>query len=184
MTTLPSGAFSGITILNKLTIRGGTITTIDANAFNGLDIQPIANYPEPEGTLTFEKVTLTNGIPAALFANLASTRWINLNNLGLTTIDAALFTSVTALRGLSIRDNSLTTLPDTIFDGLKGFSQLDQSNIEWDCTCDNLKFLRTAREQGINIIGAPVCTTGLCCFFKLIFFVYFVLKLFWLMERM
>ncbi|KAK3105017.1 hypothetical protein FSP39_015245 [Pinctada imbricata] len=152
--------YSCIAILNKLTIRGGTISTIDAAAFTGLSIQPVANYPEPMGQLSFQKLTLGSALPATVFSNLGAARWIKLENIGLTSVDSSLFSSNTAIRGISLRDNAITTLPDSLFNGLDGLSELDQSNVPWDCSCGNLAFLSTLRKNNINVIGAPVCSTG------------------------
>lgn len=94
--TLSASSFEGLGSLNKLTIRGGQISTIDVAVFSNLHIVEIDNYPFPRGELIIEDLTVAS-LPTGIFDNLNSTRWIKLENLGLGTVDANLFSQVKTL---------------------------------------------------------------------------------------
>ena len=155
---LPDNVFSPFGTLNKLTIRGGTLT-LNSNTFDGLTIAPIDKYTDPAGELIIKDLTLSGGFPANVFTPINKTRTIRIENVGLTYVNETTFSSNTGLHTLSLKDNPvLDTIPTTFFNGLDGLTNFDQTAFLWTCTCDNVWWWPKSIKKGITIQGPALCS--------------------------
>ncbi|XP_071146770.1 uncharacterized protein [Mytilus edulis] len=160
-TSLIASMFNSLGTANKVSISGGTLSTIDAGTFTSLDITPISTTASPRGELSIKNVVLTPGtFPSTFFDPLTNIKFIYLENLGLTSVDAAWFSSNTALVYLSLANNQITTLPSTIFDTTLALLYINLHGAPLDCTDTSTTwYYDYTVANNITFDGAAVCST-------------------------
>jgi hypothetical protein len=160
-TSLIASMFSGLGTINHLSITGGTLSTIDANTFTSLTIEPVASVEDPRGELIIRNVVLTPGtFPSSFFSPLTTVKRIYLENLGLTAVDASWFTSNIALVYLSLANNQITTLPATVFNTLTGLLDVKLEGDPLDCTdSSTVWYYDYSVTNNITFDGPAVCAT-------------------------
>lgn len=155
---LPANVFSPFGTLNKLTIRGGTLT-LNSATFEGLTIEPIDQYTDPAGALIIKDLTISGGFPTDVLKPLNKTKTIRIENVGLTSINDTVFSANSGLHTLSLKDNLiLDTIPTTFFTGLDGLANFDQTSFQWTCTCDNVWWWPKSIVKNITIQGPAICS--------------------------
>ena len=114
LTTLPSSLFHGLVRLEQLGLNANRLRELPPELFVGL------------GSLEWlwlnenQLETLPNGV----FSGLAELTYLNLAENFLTDLPAGVFTGLVSLENLSLLRNALNVLPDRIFSGLSNLNQL------------------------------------------------------------
>lgn len=156
-TTFPASVFNGLT-LSKLTIKGGSIASIDAGTFTGLTITNM-NITSEESGLIFKDCPITGTLPEALFSTLTTMEYLILEGLNLDQLETTTFTNLTSLRYLSFSNNKLTNITEGIFGELRALTEINMDENPWLCDCDSLWFLDYSLYHGIKLSGGPLCST-------------------------
>ena len=115
ITSLASGDFTGLSVLNSLNLGGINLTTLPAGVFDSLSaLRWLSLWGNDLTTL-----------PDGVFDSLSALVTLFLNFNDLTTLPDGVFDSLSALERLGLSVNALTTLPDGVFDSLSALERLD-----------------------------------------------------------
>ena len=136
LTTLPAGAFSGLSALTELDLVGNPLDTSAITLLAGLPATVTAITDASGGICTRTKevrnaiVRNINGVTncaSVTMAQLAAiTFWgLGLESSGITALKAGDFAGLSALTRLNLRNNQITTLPTGAFSGLSALTRLN-----------------------------------------------------------
>jgi len=162
--TLNANVFSNLVSVDRIVIENGTIASMNAAAFTGVNItkatSPSPTYPVTTGELLIKNSKVTgNTLPTAMLSGQTTLVSVSLEGLGLTSIDASFFSTNTKLRYISLSRNSLTTIPTTLFDGLDSLAEVQLYETELPCTCAELWFYDRVESTKMKIYGDIICTS-------------------------
>ena len=174
LTSLPGGAFSGMTGLRTIQLQSNDLTSLPATVFSGLTALESLELSDndlgtslPDGVFSgLTALTLLNlsqndltSLPDGVFSGPTALTTLLLDRNDLTSLPDGLFTGLTALGSLTLDQNDLTSLPDGAFSGLTALAQLnlgDNPN-----TGDTLPLTVTVEKVGTDqargkvLAGAP-----------------------------
>ena len=157
--SLPSSVFTNIGTLDSLTIQGGSIASLAADSLTGLTITPL-DVPIPSAALVMKNTAITgNAIPVGMLNGLTAAKSVQLDNLGLTSIDNTLLSLNTALTSLSLANNGFTSIESALISTLDGLSSFDLGGLAFDCSCTNLWILTYATANRIALPSGIVCNS-------------------------
>lgn len=115
-TTLPSDLFSGLTLLEYLSLESNSIEEISSDVFDGL-----SHLTHLELSKAFA-APLDVETQSLLLAPLQSLAHLSLDNCHLKELDGNLFASNTALQSFTADHNAIASLPANLFRGLHNLS--------------------------------------------------------------
>ena len=141
ISTIESGAFSGLTNLAAMDMRNNDIGSIESGDFNGLpeltsllldnnSISSIESSAFSELTnLTVLRLGSNNfsSIEAGDFNGLANLTELWLHNNSISSIESGAFSRLTKMYHLSLNHNSISSLESNAFNGLANLGSLDLS---------------------------------------------------------
>ena len=140
--TLSSGDFSGLDGLERLILKGITLSSLPADVFDGLIALEVLNL---------KNAGLTS-LPTGVFQGLSTLQTLVLENNQLGSLTAGVFSDLTGLQELNLRKTSLSSLPDTLFDGLGKLTVLNlRGNLLSSLPADAFDDLTSL--QTLNLIG-------------------------------
>lgn len=156
-TTYSASVFNGLT-LSKLTIKGGSIASIDAGTFTGLTISKMNITAEESGLIIIDS-PITGIIPEGLFWSLSTMEYLILEGLNIQHLNTSTFTNLTNVRYLSLANNKLTNISTGIFNEMRALTEVNMDGNSWVCNCDELWFLDYSLYHNIRLTGGPLCDT-------------------------
>jgi Leucine-rich repeat (LRR) protein len=112
--SLPNGIFSGLSSLQKLTLKNKQLTSLPDGIFSGLTSLE---------TLLLGDNELTS-LPERIFSDLRSLRELALDSNSLTSLHDGYFSELSSLQYLRLSNNQLTSLPNNFFSGLTSLREL------------------------------------------------------------
>ena len=115
LTSLPSDVFDGLTSLHTLRLVNNSLSSLPEDVFDGLTSLTSLNLGMNE----------LSTLPSGVFDGLTSLQTITLGENSLTSLPSDVFDGLTSLRTLNLHDNSLSTMPSDVFDGLTSLRNLD-----------------------------------------------------------
>ncbi|XP_062567006.1 uncharacterized protein LOC134229304 [Saccostrea cucullata] len=156
---LPEYIFADFKSLNILTIEGGSIDAMAADAMADFNITVSTSLTKSRGILNFTNVAIAGGsITSGFFYHLKTVDTIILDNNGLTTLETAMFSQNTRLQRLIIRNNPITSFPNNMFSGLDSLLYVELSGMSLTCSCENVWFIKHFVDHNITLGDGALCS--------------------------
>ena len=114
ITSIASGDFTGLSALTRLYLARNQITSIESGAFTGLSALT---------RLDLYRNQITS-IESGNFTGLSALTSLDLDNNQITSIESGDFTGLSALEELSLNDNQITSIGANAFTGLSNLAEL------------------------------------------------------------
>lgn len=157
--SLPANVFSGFADVNLFHIIGGSITNMQADAFNGLNVKKMNQYASPLGEFGIINSQLSGSTMAAgaLFS-MAEMESLRLESAHMLVTQVDMFSALKKVKRITLNHNSFTKIQENVFSGLDALSHVEFHGISWYCTCGYLWFIDYAESNNITLSGDLVCT--------------------------
>lgn len=158
--SLPAEVFKHFGDLNMLRITGGSIDNMHYDAFTGLDIKPMTQYPTPLGELGIINCKLIDSeLATGALYSVRSIDRVHIESAHLTTMQTDMFSALTGLTFLSLSHNPFTALNNNLFSGTTALATVKLFGIDWHCSCSALWFVHYVKDNNITLEGDLLCAT-------------------------
>ncbi|XP_076451306.1 uncharacterized protein LOC143287247 [Babylonia areolata] len=158
-TAIAASAFANFGSVNHFSFEGGNMDGIDSDALLGLNVIKDLSLPSPKGSFALIDVDLVpGGLPAGFLSNMTQAHELTLTNSRLYTIDLDTFSAAATVKKFNLDNNPFTYLPDNLFSAAKGLGAVSMAGISWECTCNNLWFLKHFSDNDILFNSPATCT--------------------------